>query len=96
MTPENRNFSNQFFHLRILGDMKRWGEFEKAKTAGTKIPSLKDAFINNNEPEHRGYITYSEPNAGKNVGFQAGKHEWFPYPYNVISINPNLEQNPGW
>ncbi|MEN6589038.1 MAG: RagB/SusD family nutrient uptake outer membrane protein [Proteiniphilum sp.] len=77
-------------------DMKRWGEFEKAKKAGTHIPSLKDAFINEGEPAHRGYVTYSEPNAGKQVGFQAGKHEWFPYPYNVISINPNLKQNPGW
>ena len=26
----------------------------------------------------------------------AGKHERFPYPYNVISINPNLTQNTGW
>ncbi len=77
-------------------DMKRWGEFEKVKKAGTKIPSLKDAFINDDEPLHRGYVTYSEPNAGKQVGFKEGKHEWFPYPYNVISINPNLIQNPQW
>ena len=77
-------------------DMKRWGEFEKVKNAGKHIPSLKDAFINNGEPAHRGYLTYSEPNAGKQVGFQQGKHEWFPYPNNVTSINPNLAQNPGW
>ena len=77
-------------------DMKRWGEFEKAKKAGSRIPSLKDAFINDNEPAHRGYLTYSEPNAGLPVGFKEGKHEWFPYPYNVTSINPNIVQNPGW
>ncbi len=77
-------------------DMKRWSEFDKAEKAGTRIPSLKDAFINDKEPLHRGYVTYSEPNVGKQVGFKAGKHEWFPYPYNVISINPNLTQNPGW
>lgn len=77
-------------------DMKRWGEFEKAKKAGSRIPSLKDAFINDNEPAHRGYLTYSEPNAGLSVGFKEGKHEWFPYPYNVTSINPNIVQNPGW
>jgi hypothetical protein len=77
-------------------DMKRWGEFDKARNAGKKIPSLKDAFINDGEPAHRGYITFSEPNAGKQVGFTEGKHEWFPYPYNVTSINPNLIQNPGW
>lgn len=76
-------------------DMKRWNEFEKVKTAGKHIPSLKDA-INDGEPNHRGYITYSEPNADKKVGFQAGKHEYFPFPYAVTSINPNLKQNPGW
>jgi len=77
-------------------DMKRWGEFEKVKNAGKHIPSLKDAFTNDGVPAHRGYVTYSEPNAGKQVGFKEGKHEWFPYPYSVISINPNLTQNPGW
>lgn len=77
-------------------DMKRWNEFEKVKNAGKKIPSLKDAMFTLNEPQHRGYITYSEPNAGKQVGFVAGKHEWFPYPFSVTSINPNIVQNPGW
>ncbi len=76
-------------------DMKRWNEFEKVKTAGKHIPSLKDA-INDGEALHRGYITYSEPNADKQVGFQAGKHEYYPYPETVLSINPNLKQNPGW
>ena len=76
-------------------DMKRWGEFGKAKSAGKRIPSLKDA-INDGEAAHRGYVTYSEPNAGKQVGFKEGKHEFFPYPYSVTSINPNLKQNQGW
>lgn len=77
-------------------DMKRWNEFDKAKNAGKSIPSLKDALFTLNEATHRGYITYSTPNAGKQVGFVAGKHEWFPYPYSVTSINPNIVQNPGW
>lgn len=77
-------------------DMKRWGEFTKAANAGKHIPSLKDAFFTLDEPAHRGYVTYSEPNADKVSGFQTGKHEWFPYPYSVTSINPNLQQNPGW
>jgi len=76
-------------------DMKRWNEFTKVQNAGKHIPSLKDA-INDGEANHRGYITYSEPNASKQVGFKAGKHEWFPYPYSVTSINPNIVQNPGW
>jgi hypothetical protein len=76
--------------------MKRWGEFTKAANAGTHIPSLKDAFFTEDESAHRGYVTYSEPNTGKTVGFKAGKHEWFPYPYSVTSINPSLQQNQGW
>ncbi|MBN2635241.1 MAG: RagB/SusD family nutrient uptake outer membrane protein, partial [Prolixibacteraceae bacterium] len=77
-------------------DMKRWGELEKVKNAGKNIPSLKDAYFTLDEPAHRGYLEYSEPNAGKVVGFKENKHEWFPYPYSVTSINPNIVQNPGW
>lgn len=77
-------------------DMKRWGELEKVKNAGKNIPSLKDEFFTDNKPTHKGYITYSEPNAKNQVGFVAGKHELFPFPNDVISINPNLKQNPGW
>jgi hypothetical protein len=91
---KERNFELWAENARWI-DMKRWGEFEKVKTAGKHIPSLKDA-INDGEPLHRGYITYSEPNADKQVGFQAGKHEYYPYPNAVTSINPNLKQNPGW
>jgi len=77
-------------------DMKRWGEFTKAATAGDNIPSLKDGFFTNTEATHRGYLTYSNPNSDKEHGFKANKHEWFPYPYAVTSINPNLQQNQGW
>jgi len=77
-------------------DMKRWGELDKAKNAGKHISSLKDAYFTSGEAAHRGYVTYSEPNADKQCGFKAAKHEWFPYPYSVTSINPNLKQNPGW
>lgn len=81
-------------------DMKRWGELDKAKNAGTRIPSLKDAYTSNEngekEPQHRGYVTYSTPNEGIPTGFKAGKHEWFPYPAQVLRTNPNLKQNPGW
>ncbi|HNW50525.1 MAG TPA: RagB/SusD family nutrient uptake outer membrane protein [Prolixibacteraceae bacterium] len=77
-------------------DMKRWGELEKVKNAGKHIPSLKDAYFTLGEPNHRGYVEYSEPNADKQTGFKAGKHEYFPYPFSVTSINPNMKQNPGW
>jgi len=79
-------------------DMKRWGEFDNVVNAGENIPSLKDAFFTLDEAAHRGYLTYSEPNKDANLehGFKANKNEWFPYPYAVTSINPNLVQNPGY
>lgn len=77
-------------------DMKRWGQLDKVKNAGTHIPTLKDAFFTLGEAQHRGYVTYSEPNAGKTVGFKAGKHEYYPYPATFVRTNPNLKQNPEW
>ena len=40
--------------------------------------------------------THEAKDKGSNVGFKAGKHELFPFPYTVTSINPNITQNPGW
>ena len=40
--------------------------------------------------------TSAAKDAGFNVGFKKGKHEFFPYPQTVMDKNPNLEQNPGW
>lgn len=40
--------------------------------------------------------TSAAKDAGFDVGFKAGKHEFFPYPQTVMDKNPNLEQNPGW
>ena len=40
--------------------------------------------------------TSAAKDAGFDVGFKQGKHEFFPYPQTVKDKNPNLEQNPGW
>lgn len=40
--------------------------------------------------------TSAAKDAGFDVGFKKGKHEFFPYPETVMDKNPNLEQNPGW
>lgn len=40
--------------------------------------------------------TSAAKDAGFEVGFKEGKHEFFPYPQTVKDKNPNLEQNPGW
>ena len=39
--------------------------------------------------------TSAAKDAGFEVGFKEGKHEFFPYPQTVKDKNPNLEQNPG-
>jgi len=77
-------------------DMKRWGELDKVKNAGKHIPSLSDDYFTKGAAAHKATVTYSEPNTGKTTGFVTGKHEYFPYPFAVTSINPNLVQNPGW
>ena len=40
--------------------------------------------------------TSAAKDAGFEVGFKEGKHEFFPYPQTVKDKNPNMEQNPGW
>ena len=40
--------------------------------------------------------THVAKDFGAVVGFKAGKHERFPFPYQATSINPNITQNPGW
>ena len=74
-------------------DMVRWGDTDGIVNNGKDIPSTYDAFFSKNEPKHRIYVEYANPNKGR-VGFVKGKHEDFPFPFAATSINPNLKQNP--
>ena len=74
-------------------DMVRWGDTDGIENNGKDIPSTYDAFFSKNEPKHRIYVEYANPNKGR-VGFVKGKHEYFPFPFAATSINPNLKQNP--
>lgn len=74
-------------------DMVRWGDTDGVKDNGKNIPSAYDAFFTKGEPEHRIYVEYSNPNKGT-TGFIKGKHEYFAFPFDAISVNPNLKQNP--
>ena len=74
-------------------DMVRWGDTDGVVNNGKDIPSTYDAFFSKNESKHRIYVEYANPNKGR-VGFVKGKHEYFPFPFAAISINPNLKQNP--
>ena len=93
-------------------DMVRWSIqdndksiFDSVKNSGKNIPSLYDHYfdadadgkpIASTTAEHSIYIKYEPCPSGQTVGFQAGKHEWFPYPFAETSINPEIGQNPGW
>jgi len=78
-------------------DQVRWGDTASLVDNGKSVPQLYDAFWADKEPEHRIYIKEQNPNAGKTVGFQKGKHELFPFPgAAVIAINENIRQNPGY
>lgn len=76
-------------------DQIRWGDTEKLKHNGDKIPSVKDAYYSLGEPKHRLYVEYSYPNGQGYSAFQ-DKHKLFPYPFSAMQNNGNLVQNPGW
>lgn len=92
-------------------DILRWGDLERVSNAGSNIPKLFDKLFRapkasdnnitweNGSEENSRFYTVSSHEAidrGDEVGFKANKHEWFPYPNNVLDTNPNLVQNPGW
>lgn len=87
-------------------DMVRWGKLDGAKKAGQSVPQLYDKLTRAPEagekitwhPDGRFYMveTHVALDKGFKCGFEAGKHEHFPFPENVVSINPALKQNPGW
>ncbi len=81
-------------------DMKRWGDYSALANVGDHIPTLYDEFFMEGKPgyqkEHKLYVEYSDPNADKTHGFKAGRHEYYPFPYDVFIINPNLVQKEGF
>lgn len=74
-------------------DMVRWGDTDGVKDNGKNIPTTYDALFTKKEDKHRIYVEYSNPNKGT-TGFVKGKHEYFAFPFDAVSINPNLKQNP--
>lgn len=63
-----------------------------------KVDDRKVTWEHGTEANSRFYTvsTSAAKDAGFEVGFKEGKHEFFPYPQTVKDKNPNLEQNPGW
>ena len=81
-------------------DLVRWGDAAKELADNGKYyPSYYDALSKLGEAKHRGYVDASDADwCAKiySVGFKAGKHELFPFPFNEMQLNPNLVQNPGY
>ena len=74
-------------------DMVRWGDTDSVVNNGKNIPTTYDAYFTKGESKHRLYVEYSNPNLGE-TGSKKGIHEYFPYPLDETSINPNIKQNP--
>jgi len=94
-------------------DLVRWGDAAKelAFKSRDKTPYLGDEFYvkgsmgkkTTGQP-HKARISFIDDGWGAlGGGYQAGKHELLPFPYDVIQLNPwdeekgvGLKQNPGW
>lgn len=100
---KNEKKFEMFMEGTRFADMVRWGDTAGVVNNGKDVPQIYDAmFVGQDDPkktedEHRIYTVMQHPNAGKTTGFQAGKHELFPYPGSaVMAINENMVQNPGY
>lgn len=94
-------------------DLVRWGDAatELAFRGKEETPYLTDEFYEygtNGKKQsgkpHKAVIRMVDDGwAAKGAGFKAGKHELYPFPFDIIELNPyNAEtsegiiQNPGW
>jgi len=94
-------------------DLVRWGDAATvlAWKAHDETPYLHDDFYvhgskgkkTTGQP-HKAHIYFHDDGWGKaGGGFKAGKHELYPFPFDVVQLNPwneetkeGLKQNPGW
>lgn len=90
-------------------DMVRWGHFDGVMDKGSNVPWLYDKFTRPVASSDQGviwhedgrfYTTSNSP--AKKDGYTIGYSHLtetkglFPYPFDALSKNPNLAQNPGW
>ena len=89
-------FENCRFH-----DLVRWSkqgkvDLNKVFNSGLldKVPVVYDAYFADKEAEHRLYVKYQ--NSPSKFQFEVGKHEYFPFPRDFKTVNPNLKDVNGW
>ena len=98
--------------IRFL-DLVRWGDAAKelAFKSHEKTPYLGDEYYikgsmgkKTSGKPHKARVSFIDDGwAESGGGFQAGKHELYPFPFDVVQLNPwneekgeGLKQNPGW
>jgi hypothetical protein len=94
-------------------DLVRWGDAatELAFKGNSETPYLFDDFYvygTNGKQQsgnpHKAVIKWKDDGwAAKGAGFKSGKNELYPFPFDVVELNPwdaekgvGLKQNPGW
>ena len=116
LTMENVK-KEKWFELAWEGtrflDLVRWGDAPKelAYKSNDLTPYLDDEFYvdgskgkKTSGKPHKAWIKYIDDGwAAAGGGFKTGKHELYPFPFDVIQLNPwdeekgvGLKQNPGW
>ena len=116
LTMENVK-KEKWFELAWEGtrflDLVRWGDAPKelAYKSHDPTPYLDDEFYVDGSMgkkksglPHKAWIKFIDDGwAASGGGFQTGKHELYPFPFDVIQLNPwdeekgvGLKQNPGW
>lgn len=99
-TVKSEKFVEMWLDGTRFQDLVRWGDAAKELADNGKYyPTYYDALSKNGEAKHRGYVDASDADwCAKiyTVGFKAGKHELFPFPFNEMQLNPNIVQNPGY
>lgn len=81
-------------------DLVRWGDTDELADNGKYYPSFRDKLADGTSDKHEGYVDDSDADwcikTYPESGFKKGKHELFPFPYNEMTVNDNMVQNPGY
>lgn len=95
-----------WFESCRFNDLVRWSKLGKVdlnkvyNTSGIhkNVPTVHDEFSEPDQPgyekEHKLYVTYSS--VPGNSDFVVGKHEYLPFPRDVMTTNTNLSNVGGW
>lgn len=58
-----------------------------------RLPTVKDKFFTEKAPEHSLTVSYTKAIFNP---FEVGKHEYLPFPRDVKTVNPNIQDVLGW